>query len=311
MEFINRIRKIHLKQTGGHIPDSKDAESFLKTLPEDPNLLAASLIRIESTQQDAYRIGPPRASQMATLCVRFHVIGSMENLSKKEWSSLNSRLIFGMGNGLHYWIQNTDDLFEDPMRVGWWKCLACGNTSHFGYRPKNNCKKCGASKKAFEYREHWMKLPGEYPISGHPDLFLAFPGYIFRVCELKTINGNAFESLKAPLAEHEMQVQTYMWGLGLDERMPVQIDGELGFILYISKQSFRKILPLKMFPIRKSESSIKFIKNVASQYRIGIKNYPQKLPSPHSKCAQSNFGSYHAKQCVCRKKCLEFLDKGI
>ena len=160
---------------------------------------------------------------------------------------------------------------------------------------------------AAEYKEHSMLLDGAWPMGGHPDLFLSFPGHIFRVCEIKTMNGKDFESLKAPLADHEAQTRVYMWGLNIDPKMPVVIDPELGFIMYVSKQSFKKIFPMKIFPIRQSKSTINMVKDIASIYKIGMDNYPNRLPVPHRECSQGNFANYRAKTCVCREKCLEFL----
>lgn len=271
----------------------------------DPFLLAAENVSLLARKVDAFKVGPPRASSIRSGCVRFHVIGSKNKLKKKEWSTVKGRVTFGLGNAIHYWVQNTSDIFGDDRRVGWWKCLACGHVLHFGLRPQGKCHFCNAGPMAAEYHEHVMNLKGTYPIGGHPDLFLRFKNDILRVVEIKSINGKDFLKLKAPLADHFWQVQTYMWGCGIDKTFPMEIDREVGYVLYVSKKAHKEF-PLKMFMVKRSVDVLEEVMEKATQFKTGIKHYPKRLPPPHPECERGNFGNYRAKSCVCKKECIKY-----
>jgi hypothetical protein len=274
----------------------------------DPEALAAHVIRMRAEKIKAYRIGLPRASSLLQSCIRMHVIGARERLHKEEWSTVRGRLLFGYGNAYHYWVQNTPDVFGDD-RVGWWKCLACGKVRYFGAAPTKKCRHCGASAHATVYQEHHLLLKGEYPVSGHPDMFLRRPGPFYRVTELKTINKEDFVKLIAPLADHDTQTQTYMWGCAQDKRLPVQIDPEIGYILYICKAHLVKNLPFKMFSIRRNPQTVRRIEEKLATFRAGYQSYPDNVPAPITECEAGEFRNWRAKQCPARVQCIKMAEE--
>jgi len=142
------------------------------------------------TPQDETRpIGTPRASGLYSCCIRKHVLGTLFKRREKSFVSFKDKILFGYGNAIHYWLQNSPDIFGDR-RVGWWECSACGETIHFGKFPEvDNCRKCSARRDAFIYREHALEADS---FSGHPDMFLDCGGAI-RLAEFKSINGSDFE----------------------------------------------------------------------------------------------------------------------
>jgi hypothetical protein len=270
---------------------------------DDPAALAASHINMKAKEEIAFIINKPRASSILLACIRMHVIGTVNKIGKKEWSSVRMRVLFGYGNAYHYWIQNTPDLYGNR-RVGWWQCRACQKLMYFGHPPKQRCKYCGAAKEAGLYYEHHMDLDGAFPMSGHPDLFLDVNSML-RVNELKSINGEEFDKLKGAKAEHEAQAQTYMWGCGRDKSIPVKIDTEVGYVTYISKKHKVKELPFKMYRIKKNKLILKNIQDKARIYRAGVEHYPESLPDLDGDCDRGDFRNYKAKVCPCRKICME------
>jgi len=301
MSFAERVIKMRKKTTAAW-----DMKRSIEDDLDDPHAIAASKVNISAKRVLAYPIGAPRASSMYDSCNRFHVIGTIEKYEKPEWSGVKERILFGIGNAYHYWVQNNVDLFEDR-RIGWWKCLACGKVHSFGKPPTKHCK-CGAHPRATEYLEHHMELKGKYPCGGHPDMFLYIDPHCTRVVELKSIKGDDFQKLKAPIIQHVYQIHTYMFGCAQDKTLPVETDPNLSYIMYLSKRHIVKTLPLKMFTVERDESIIRFIKKKTSDYKKGIENYPKFLPEPIDECMRNEFRNYRAKQCVCRTKCLELLD---
>jgi len=299
-KFAKIVRGLK-KKTKVHIDN--DYREEIEEDIDDPAALAASHINMRAVENVAYTIGKPRASSILVSCIRMHVIGTVNKIQKKEWSSARSRVLFGYGNAYHYWIQNKPD-FYGRRRIGWWKCQACQKVMFFGFPPKQPCGHCGAAREAGVYHEHHMDLNGAHPMSGHPDLFLDVNGLI-RVNELKSINGEEFEKLKGVKAEHEAQTQTYMWGCGLDKSIPIKIDTQVGYVTYISKKYRTKTLPFKMFRIKKNAAILRTIKAKARSYRVGVEDYPKYLPELDSQCASHNLRNYKAKVCPCREECLK------
>jgi len=96
-----------------------------------------------------------------------------------------------------------------------------------------------------------------------------------------------------------------MWGSQFDKKLPVEIDHDVGYLCYISKQEFAKILPVKMFVIERNQHIISMIKDKLTQYRDGVKYFPEKLP-PKSQACIRNPSSYTAKHCPVRDLCQEY-----
>jgi rubrerythrin len=246
----------------------------------------------------------PRASSLYDACMRMHAIGTKQMKTRKQWISVQQRVTYGIGNALHYWIQNTPDVLGAKRR-GWWKCLACGKIAGFGAPPRKKCPSCKARKEALEYHEHYLRVQGPlWFVTGHVDMFLE-KEKVFRVLEVKTIDGDRFEDLVAPLAEHEWQLQTYMWGLNLPGcGPPVPVDADVGYVLYLSKKHpGAKKLPVKMYPVKRSPGLIDRIEAKLTLYTEGLRDYPKNLPDPIEECQNGGFTGYRAKTCPCLAEC--------
>jgi hypothetical protein len=249
------------------------------------------------------RIGYPRASSLYGACIRQHVLGTIHNKTKKEWEAARDRLLYGIGIAVQEWIQNRHDVLGDRRR-GWWKCLACRRILYFGGPPKRRCQYCGAHPEAIAYHEHFMKLKAPWLVTGHPDMFLEKDPAVFRLLEIKTIKDDEFDKLKAPLIQHDWQIQTYMWGCELDEHLPVKTDSSIGYVMYVSKRYQTKELPYKMFTVQRSEALVQRIKEKVSMYTDGVRDFPENVPPPHDGCIRGGMDNYQAKSCPCRVECI-------
>jgi hypothetical protein len=299
MSFTSRVVR-QRKEAGLLKPDVQVQQ------PMEGAALAASHIELGWEVEEKI-LAWPRASSLYSECMRRLVIGSTLGRTRQEHLSVKDRMMFGIGNALHYWLQNTGDILGDRRR-GWWKCTACRNVLYFGGPPKTKCTKCGAYPEAIIYFEHPMRLTEPYKVTGHPDMFLEPEPNIFRVTEIKSLGGEDFDKLNAPLVEHENQLQTYMWGLPQDDRFPIVIDDSLGYMFYICKRHRVKDLPMKMFPVPRNDAMILRIKAKLELYKKGMEDYPNDLPPVAEACLRGGRNNYQARTCVVREECFRFYE---
>lgn len=260
---------------------------------------STNIVGINSTKYN-YKVQYPRASNLYHVCMRFMVIGTLNNLEATDMVHFNRQVTFDIGSALHKWIQNSDAYFGDQRR-GTWQCNACGKVRLFGKPPIEGCTKCGADIQAMEYRELELLMHEPYRVTGHPDLFIEpfdAKGKI-RVVELKTMSGDRFERLNAPLIEHVWQIQTYMWACHTKAfDIGVRIDNEYGYIVYITKQERKGEVPIKVFTSKHDSRVLKDIKSKLQLYIDGVDTGV--LPPPDQTCKPD---SWKERMCVAKKIC--------
>lgn len=308
MSFLDRVKQAkdgwasaHRAKVASKIDDIDDCG--------DPVTVASTMVNM-SMEKEIGRITGPRASALYQDCMRLRVLGVILKRKNTAWLSLPDRVIFGIGSAIHWWMQNTPDVFG-RRRVGWWRCLACNSVLYFGYPPKKKCSKCGARSEAIHYEEHGMAVQTEeLMLTGHPDMFWEKAKGVWRVLEFKSISGDMFPNLKAPLIDHQWQIQMYMHGLQYDTNLPIKIDGSVGYVVYISKKDTPGRLPLKAFPVKRDEDLIERATAKVNSFMEGVKKYPEDVPSPHTDCVKSEFQSYRANTCPVKKECAELREKG-
>lgn len=296
MSFTDRV--VRMRRKAGLISPSTQLY-----VPEDGVALAAEHLELRVVTEES-RIGFPRASSLHSACMRMHVLGTHFNKIKKEFENIKDRLCFGIGRSVQEWIQNQPDVLGDRRR-GWWRCAACRQVLYFGGPPKTKCPKCGAYPEAIVYHEHSMWCPGGRKVTGHPDMFLEKDEAKFRIMEIKTIKDDDFDKLQGPLVQHDWQLQTYMWGCEMDERMPAAIDPEVGYLLYVSKRYSTKELPYKMFTVRRNDALLLRLKQKVTAYEEGVEHFPENLPEPQPACIRGGMDNYAVKNCPCKTECLE------
>lgn len=282
----------------------KEAEVALSDVEKsgDPAALAAEFVHFGPEKEDQL-VSYPRASCLYDDCMRMRVLGKIHKATYRQWTSFRDRVTYGIGGALHYWVQNTPDVLGNR-RVGWWKCRGCGNVVFFGPPPTRRCPKCGALKAALVYHEHAFKIEKPLFMTGHADMFVAVKPTVFRVLEIKSITGEMFPTLAAPLIQHLWQIQSYMWACSLDGAgLPIVVDPTVGYIMYISKKHSAKDLPVKVFPVERDDAMLNRIKAKLRLFKRGYKNYPKDLPPLASDCKRTNFDCWRAKTCPVLKQC--------
>lgn len=264
----------------------------------NPERIAIQHLRLAKRLSPDF-VGYPRASSLHKACIRMHVLGSRFKVAQEERLGHSEIVTYGIGAAVHYWLQNTDILFGEN-RHGWWKCLACGKIRRFGRPPRKRCPRCGASASASCYREHSIQPSKPLIATGHPDMFCKMQN-VLRVVEIKTMTVAQFKGLVAPLVEHQWQIQYYMMRCSLEGELPKRVDGEVGYILYVSKQALQRSLPVKMFAQIRDADITEAIKAKLKEYRIGVKK--GQLPPPLLECKNSDWESWKARKCACSQFC--------
>lgn len=250
-------------------------------------------------RRDVQVISRPRSSSLYDACMRMHVLAKKYKVKKVSPVSLQSRITYGIGDCVHSWIQNTDALFSDEARHGWWSCPICGRRLHFGTKRKRICPRCRAKTEGI-YTEHVIKTGHPFVCGGHPDLFLLVDGKL-RVAELKTIAVDQFKTLVAPKIEHNWQIQYYMWSGAKDKTLPMKIDGSVGYVVYIAKQEVRSSFPIKIFDVQKDKLIVKQFKSKLRIYSEAVKE--GYLPAPEDRCYESDWSHYKATSCPVMREC--------
>lgn len=275
---------------------------------DDPLLLGHALSELKTGVEEYKYTSFCRVSGLATLCPRQQILGLRFNILKKEWISIGTKMIYDKGNAYHRWVQN-DPLYFGERRIGWWKCLACGN-KRFGKPPKVKCKVCGALPDASLYEEHEMQLEHPLRVSGHPDMLLEVgPGDV-RVVELKSIKGEDWEKLKAPLAANLYQINGYMTFLRYDKSLPVRVNSKKGIVIYITKKDGANTFPMKAWHVRRDELIVKSMVEDLRQFKKAYDD-PTYTPPVLSVCLQSGWLASRAKNCGCVKECKETYESSL
>ncbi len=205
------------------------------------------------------------------------------------------RHTFDMGRDIEARVQNEYLLDE---AVGHWKCQSCGDQKNFCKKPKAGCDREDINC-IWRYEEVKIKH-GNLICS--PDLFVDVHKGKLKMVELKTMIKEQFTDLKAPLAEHRLRTQFYLWMVaksGYSE----DVNTKEAIILYIAKsygkmnEAVGTITPFKEYVIKRDDEGLAEILLGAARYE----QYRQKGKMPKGICPNSK--CKRAKSCTVSKEC--------
>ena len=271
----------------------------------DPELITREFVSVKSSIDKKKLPRYPRASAIYHDCMRQLVLINRYQIQDTKYNKFHQNVVFSIGNAVHFWAQNTKSFIDDSYRRGLWKCRSCGFLSEFSGVISVACPSCGAKKSSFEYFEYPLKIEKPLYLTGHPDMFVEKPDNNYRVVEFKTINGNDFDKLKAPLIEHVWQVHSYMWGLSKDTLFKLlPFDNKISYIMYISKDMKINSSPVKTFIIKRESSVEKEILNKLVKFKEGYLGGD--LPPPSDLCVSAGYSTYVAKNCPALAQCKKF-----
>ena len=148
--------------------------------------------------------------------------------------------------------------------VGNWKCRWCDEQRSMVPKPSGYCKVVPES--AIPIRRHWWKHlqmvveAPEYGIQGGIDALFNIGAPQLTITEVKTMNPTEFEAIVAPLPEHRLRTNLYMWILA-NSKHPFKdkINVQEARVLYISRgygklnAEWNEILPFKEFVVKRND----------------------------------------------------------
>ena len=281
----------------------------LPELVSSPTSFARSIVGLGTEKRDR-RYHEWSNQNTLSGCVREHVLGYRFELSRSEviWASLAETFL--VGEAVHWFLQNDPRVFGDKL-VGYWKCHACGNRV-FGTRPKEeSCSQCGALIEATFYDEFWTKvIRDDMAFNGRIDGFFKMDerGKKLYIGEYKTIEGNAWQELTAPLMDHVFQLHCYLIFAPL-AGFPEPLHDNRGIILYVSK-SHQRDYPVKAFWVNRDKDLSDLIVARATEARKYIKS-GKGFPKPLDNCIDTDWRGSSSVSCPAAKKCQEIWRKKV
>lgn len=294
MKFLDDVRKVYMEGE-----EDKDYLSMLDNI-DDPVAVTNNLMNAQPrVKYKGYNY--MRMSEIDRACPREWVIGYRKTQKVKDVARFANLVVMDLGSALHWWLQNTPTYFGDK-RIGYWKCIACGNT-RFGAPPTTACEVCGAKPSAFFYDEYMFRLKEPFRVVGKLDMILAIGGK-YRAVEIKSHAGNR----PIPQGAHISQLCGYIHYCQNDPNIPVPIDPSIGYLVYINK-NFSYSQPILSYPIRPTKTVIEKLDSKVSAYTHGT--ITGELPLPLNDCVGSNWTSSRAKNCPMRTLCKKLYSEGI
>jgi hypothetical protein len=141
--------------------------------------------------------------------------------------------------------------------IGNWMCRYCNDQRSMVPKPGGCCK---------DGRKHWwrhiqmvVEAP-EYGIQGGVDALFNVDAPQLVVTEVKTMNPTEFEGILAPLPEHRLRTNLYMWILANSKHPHKEkINTHEARVLYISRgygklnAEWNEILPFKEFTVKRND----------------------------------------------------------
>lgn len=278
----------------------------------DPVELAVAFCDLSVRREIQY--GLPRVSSLYDLCVREYILGHKLRRSHVRYTDANLSVIFDIGHSVHRMIQESNHYFNN-MKMGYWACLRCGKkyTDEIQFRPII-CRGCNKKHQQFRYIEVELELPG---LTGHVDLIIKNNSMDKpRVGDIKSIRKEDFVSLIRPFPEHIYQITGYIYMLSelrSKNRIGLDIDDTLGYVIYISKEHPGKNnFPIKIFPVSPESVYCDDIKKKIFSY-LNYYDYKTRtvrgLPAPVDECSSGNWNVFRSRQCPVKKECLMYAEK--
>lgn len=270
----------------------------------DPELITRDFMSVKSKVRDLKLPAYPRASGIYDSCMRQLVLMNSSKISHKDFTNFSLNVTLEIGNAVHYWAQNTEAFVYNHMKCGRWWCRSCNHVTQF-IRYREVCPVCGA-KRALTYEEYSFKIEKPLYITGHPDMFVEKQKGIIRIMEFKTITPVTFDKLKAPLIEHQWQLQAYMWACSkLKDFKSIPFDKEYGYIMYICKTMRVKDSPIKTFLVKRDKFILDNIISKLKLFKAGFDSGV--LPEASKTCINSNFSGSYTNNCPVVKQCKLYL----
>lgn len=205
-------------------------------------------------------------------------------IDKRNYIAFRSIEIFENGHLVHHKLQKKLGEIRNPQILyGYWKCQACKHTTGlnsppFGITNPRECEKCKCNNVIYE--EVSMKND-EYNVAGNCDAIVKLSDkHEFQVIDFKTAGNYTWketvEGKNAPVNYHIVQVNAYMWLLGINS----------GYIIYENRDK----LCHKEFFIKRDEYIVDRIKHQLKYQNYHIQNGTVPPPNDPAFISMSEVG---------------------
>ena len=229
----------------------------------------------------------------------------LEKDSPLETASTALAVTFHMGNVVESMV--IEEWAGDAV-IGNWRCRLCDENRFMTPKPSGCCPT--GRKHWWQHRQMVVEAP-DYGIQGGIDALFNIGAPQLVVTELKTLNPDDFEKILAPLPEHRLRTNLYLWIVERsDHPHKEKICTSEARVLYISRgygklnAEWNEILPFKEFVVKRNDADLaEFLKRASALHTFrqsglmphGICNTAlDKIAKSCSVCVQCFSGTYPA-----------------
>jgi hypothetical protein len=248
----------------------------------------------KTTREDNYSI---HVSDLSNFCLRRYILCRQHNIPFNKIKSIpiGTGFTFDIGNKVQDIIFTRVAHFKIEKMIGIWVCPIC-NTQYDGLKPAA-CSKCNPPHgfNSFKYKElklHYNitdKKNNVHTITGNIDLPILYADdKTILIHEIKSIKPDDFDTMDAPLPNHQIQLKGYLWlakkNKNKYKHLGFKFHTKSGIILYASKLA--KVEPFKVFQVNldiatekifdKIEKDLKTFSNRNKLPRICQSSYSKK-----------------------------------
>lgn len=174
-----------------------------------PHDLFKSMLDAEDRAPEKSRKGRPgflHVSSLIGMCARAQVLSVLHGVEVHEAVTGQHRVMWKFGRAVEAHVRDTVIRAKNYADVyGVWKCV-CGRTEETGFF--NRTRICNTCKGKLDVYGELTLYDQEAGIVGNPDLLMRHNGP-FVIKEIKSITGDDWNKLEAPLGDHVFQAAMY------------------------------------------------------------------------------------------------------
>ena len=207
----------------------------LKALCDKPKVMIRDLLHKRMTRTDTGRtVEVTHASDLTSetyeYCPREVALRLLcKRPAKTRVIGTSLQATFHMGWALQAAV--ADEWLRDIV-VGDWGCQSCGGSRTMCQAPRGHCGRSGVTCR-WHYKEVRL-VDKDLGLTCGIDLLVDVGALLLRLVEVKTMIKDQWKKLAAPLSEHRLRTQLYLW-LVSRSSLAKQVDTSMASVLYIAK----------------------------------------------------------------------------
>lgn len=243
------------------------------------------------------KAGYIHVSSLIGMCARAQVLSVMHGVEVHKAVTGGHRVMWKFGRAVEQHVRESIIRSKKFANVyGVWKCV-CRRTEEVGYH--NSARMCPTCKGKLDTYNELTLYDHEAGIVGNPDLLYRHSAP-FVVVEVKSMTGEDWKALEAPLGDHIFQAGMYRHLL---KKNNLPTFDEV-VIFYTSKHFTHWGSPYKEFHVDVSRPEFEAIVNDAVELAKAVKaGNAQRIAPPRTACANNT--CTRAKNCPAQNLCFQ------